>query len=64
MVKFFIYSENNVIQMSCILFSSMDELHLEIKVMYQGMCLTKVEDIKAIVAQQQFIINKLSSLER
>lgn len=33
--------------------------------MYQGMCLTKVEeDIKAIVEQQQLIVNKLSNLER
>ena len=33
--------------------------------MYQGMRLTKVEeDIKAIVEQQQLIINKLSNLER
>ena len=37
-----------------VLLFSTDELHLEIKVMYQGMRLRKVEeDIQAIIAQQQ-----------
>lgn len=47
-----------------VLLFSTDELHLEIKVMYQGMRLRKVEeDMQAIIAQQQLILNKLSILE-
>ena len=49
----------------CFFFWYTDQLHLEIKVMYQGIRLSNVEeDMKVIVVQQELIMNKLSNIER